>query len=144
MTGAIWGYFGFSFCAMERKEDSSSIFFLQSLTSKHHSFVCLFQRVLQVTAPPSDKPLSIFKAPVRLTDQPRGPSNFTAHLWGHREALPPAKSVYVTESVERKSIPSHLDRLNPNFITPLFCPQQSFRLCSICMILHNNTASRVR
>ncbi len=112
-----------------------------SMTSKHHSFVCLLQTVFQVTAPPSDKPLSIFKAPVSWIDQPCGPSNFTTHLWGHGEALLPAESVYVTESTERKSIPSHLDRLNLNIIATLFAlSSPSF----LCMILHNNTASRVR
>lgn len=83
-------------------------------------------------------------SPYRLTDQPHGPSNFTTHLRGQGEAPPPAKSVYVTESVERKSIPSNLDRLYPYIITNLYCPQQSFHLCTICMILHNNIASRVR
>lgn len=97
-----------------------------------------------VTCLPLTSPYRFSKAPVSLTDQPHGPSNFTTHLRGQGEALPPAKSVYVTESVERKSIPSNLDRLYPYIITNLYCPQQSFHLCTICMILHNNTASRAR
>lgn len=71
---------------------------------------------------PLTSPYWFSKASLSLTDQPHGPSNFTTHLWGQEEALPPAKSVYVTESVERKSIPSHLDRLYTYIVTNLFLP----------------------
>lgn len=114
MTIAKLGHFAFSFSLWKNVETCCPSFFL------HQSFVCLVKTVFQVRASPSDKPLSIFKAPVSWTGQPCGPSNFTTHLWGHGEGLMPAESVYMTVSVERKSISSHLDHLNPNIIAILF------------------------
>ncbi len=97
--------------------------------------------MFQVTAPPSDKPSLIFKAPVSWIDQPRGPSNFTTYLWGHGGALLPAESVLCDRICGKEINPITSWLSQPEHHRNPLCPQQSFLLS---MILHNNTASRVR
>ncbi len=95
------------------------------MTSKHHSFVCLLQTVFQVTAPPSDKPLSIFKAPVSWIDQPCGPSNFTTHL-GATER-PCCLRKCLCDRIHGKEInPITSWPSQPEHHRNPLCPQQSF------------------